>query len=185
MPQTQYCVLIVESKSGNVTQYLHEFEWILWYEKLQLFKRVNLVDLEEKNAGRWTVQNLYLQNKAPIKPRTNPKKFGKMGIWDFEISFAFYQENAFEIGGQFTLARMMRSSGKATDCSSGLRKSSNAQRSCSGNLFRQIYELQSSSHYRVTRQRLCLDLKTIAHRWQVVVSNRNVTFVQIICSSPR
>ena len=36
----------------------------------------------------------------PIQPRTSPKKFGKLGIWDFEISFAFSPVPAFELTGQ-------------------------------------------------------------------------------------
>ena len=47
-------------------------------------------------------RELYLQNLASIQPRTSPKKFGKMGIWDFEISFAFSPVLAFEIRGQRT-----------------------------------------------------------------------------------
>ena len=42
---------------------------------------------------------------ASIQPRTSPKKFGKTGKRDFEISFALTPVRAFEIEGQqsFTL----------------------------------------------------------------------------------
>ena len=33
--------------------------------------------------------SIYLQNLASIQPRTSPKKFGKTGKRDFEISCAF------------------------------------------------------------------------------------------------
>ena len=47
--------------------------------------------------------SIYLQNLASVQPRTSPRKFRKMGIWDFEISFAFSPVLAFEIRGQQTL----------------------------------------------------------------------------------
>ena len=51
---------------------------------LELCKLLHCVDLGESFPT-----SIYLQNLASIQPRTSPKKFGKMGIWDFEISFAF------------------------------------------------------------------------------------------------
>ena len=38
--------------------------------------------------------------KASIQPRTSPKKFGKTGKRDFEISFALTPVRAFEIEGR-------------------------------------------------------------------------------------
>ena len=47
--------------------------------------------------------SIYSQNLSSIQPRTSPKKFGKFGIRDFEISFAFSPVPAFELTGQSTL----------------------------------------------------------------------------------
>ena len=69
-------------------------------EKIEIRERckgVHCVDLGESFPT-----SIYLQNLASIQPRTSPKKFGKMGIWDFEISFAFSPVLAFEISGQGT-----------------------------------------------------------------------------------
>ena len=60
-------------------------------------KGVHCVDLDESFPT-----SIYLQNLASIQPRTSPKKFGKMGIWDFEISFAFSPVLAFELTSQRT-----------------------------------------------------------------------------------
>ena len=61
-------------------------------------KGVHCVDLDESFPT-----SIYLQNLASIQPRTSPKKFGKTGKRDFEISFAFAPVRAFEIGGQTSL----------------------------------------------------------------------------------
>ena len=58
---------------------------------------MHCVDLDESFPT-----SIYLQNLASIQPRTSPKKFGKTGKRDFEISFAFTPVRAFEIGGQWT-----------------------------------------------------------------------------------
>ena len=56
---------------------------------------MHCVDLDESFPT-----SIYLQNLASIQPRTSPKKFGKTGKRDFEISFALTPVRAFEIGGQ-------------------------------------------------------------------------------------
>ena len=58
-------------------------------------KGVHCVDLDESFPT-----SIYLQNLASIQPRTSPKKFGKTGKRDFEISFALTPVRAFEIEGQ-------------------------------------------------------------------------------------
>ena len=60
-------------------------------------KGVHCVDIDESFPT-----SIYLQNLASIQPRTSPKKFGKTGKLDFEISFAFTPVRAFETGGQRT-----------------------------------------------------------------------------------
>ena len=65
---------------------------------LELCKGVHCVDLDESFPT-----SIYLQNLASIQPRTSPKKFGKLGIRDFEISFAFSLVLAFELRGQRTV----------------------------------------------------------------------------------
>ena len=60
-------------------------------------KGVLCVDLDESFPT-----SIYLQNLASIQPRTSPKKFGKTGKRDFEISFALTPVRAFEIEGQGT-----------------------------------------------------------------------------------
>ena len=65
------------------------------FEISERCKGVHCVDLGESFPT-----SIYLQNLASIQPRTSPKKFGKTGKRDFEISFAFSPVRAFEIGGQ-------------------------------------------------------------------------------------
>ena len=58
-------------------------------------KGVHYVDLDESFPT-----SIYLQNLDSIQPRTSPKKSGKLGIRDFEISFAFSLVLAFELASQ-------------------------------------------------------------------------------------
>ena len=67
------------------------------FEIRERCKGVHCVDLDESFPT-----SIYLQNLASIQPRTSPKKFGKTGKRDFEISFALTPVRAFEIGGQGT-----------------------------------------------------------------------------------
>ena len=71
----------------------------MFNEKIEIRERckgVHCVDLGERFPT-----SIYLQNLASIQPRTSPKKFGKLGIRDFEISFAFSLVLAFEIFADF------------------------------------------------------------------------------------
>jgi len=65
------------------------------FEIRERCKGVHCVDLGESFPT-----SIYLQNLASIQPRTSPKKFGKTGKRDFEISFALTPVRAFEIEGQ-------------------------------------------------------------------------------------
>ena len=67
-------------------------------EKIEIRERckgVHCVDLDESFPT-----SIYLQNLASIQLRTSPKKLGKTGKRDFEISFALTPARAFEIEGQ-------------------------------------------------------------------------------------
>ena len=61
-------------------------------------KGVHCVDLDESFPT-----SIYFQNLASIQPRTSPKKFKKLGIWDFDVSFAFSPAPAFELTSQTTI----------------------------------------------------------------------------------
>ena len=72
---------------------------VFWDSIPKRCKRVHCVDLDESFPT-----SIYLQNLASIQPRTSPKKFGKTGKRDFEMSFALTPVRAFEIEGQSTVA---------------------------------------------------------------------------------
>ena len=77
-------------------------------KKTTFFNQKLRLENDSKNGAKGCIVDLgesfptsiYSQNLASIQPRTSPKKFGKLGIRDFEISFAFSLVLAFKLTGQ-------------------------------------------------------------------------------------